>query len=139
MTHKLKRKVQVVLSIDNAKQEILLLRMNKKRHHLWQNITGSVEANEDFMQGAQREAMEETGLAPSNIQSIRALDLEFSFIDQWQCHVTEKVFHIICHESFNIVLDPNEHDDYQFVPFKNIGPDNVHYESNYLAIQKAFL
>ncbi len=110
--------------------------MNKRRNHLWQNVTGSVDDGEDFKSAAIREAIEETGLAPENIQSTTETDLVFKFHDQWKKDVTEKVFIIQCHSKWDIKLDPTEHENFKWISEEEVTKDCVHYESNYEALSK---
>jgi len=134
-----KRKVQsIIFYCDSGrKKQILLLQMNKKRNLLWQNVTGSVDAGEDFRSAAIREAKEETALTSENINSITETDLVFNFHDQWKKDVTEKVFIIQCNQHWDVKLDPSEHEHYKWISEEDLTRDSVHYESNYQALSKA--
>lgn len=111
--------------------------MNKRRNQLWQNVTGSVDDNEKFIDAAKREAFEETGLEIANIKNITESNLIFTFTDQWENKVEEKVYFIECREKWDIVIDPDEHEDYKWENESEISQNSVHYISNYQAIKEA--
>lgn len=133
-----KRKVQVVIFrvANNNKKQFLLLKMNQKRGFFWQNITGGVEKSEDFKKAALREAKEETNIKKSNIMSITDLEIDFEFKDQWDRDVSEKVFAFQCKQEWDIVLDPKEHCEYNWISENELKPNSVHYPSNYQALIK---
>ena len=56
--------------------EYLLLRRMPGREGFWQGVTGGVEENEDLLEAAARELIEETGLVRSDLQ---AIDYSYSF------------------------------------------------------------
>lgn len=56
--------------------EYLLMRRISSRGGFWQGVTGGVERNEDLFEAAARELIEETGLVPSDFQTI---DYSYSF------------------------------------------------------------
>ncbi|MBT4791333.1 MAG: NUDIX domain-containing protein [Halobacteriovoraceae bacterium] len=136
-----KRKVQSVIfyCAQGQGKHFLLLKMNKKRGYLWQNVTGGVDKNENFQDAAVREAAEETGLSTENIQQLIKTDIEFHFCDQWENNVTEKVFFIQVKNKWDVMLDPSEHCEFSWVNEKNISPKSVHYASNFEALQKAMV
>lgn len=131
-----KRKAQVVLftNAGDKSKHFLLLKMSGQRNFLWQNVTGSIEDNETFQEGAIREAIEETGLRLKNIKSIIESKLIFTFHDQWQKDVIEKVFAIECHDFWKIKLDSTEHCEYNWIKESELNESSVHYMSNYDAL-----
>jgi 8-oxo-dGTP pyrophosphatase MutT (NUDIX family) len=134
-----KRKVQSVIYFyaeDNIKH-FLLLQMNKRRKSLWQNVTGGVDEHESYAQAALREAKEETQLSDENIKNIHKTQLEYSFTDQWKNDVIEKVFFIECRNSWEIKLDPSEHENFKWVKASDIIKESVYYQSNYIALKEA--
>lgn len=133
-----KRKVQSVIFYCDAndKKHFLLLRVNKRRGLFWQNSTGSVEDDESFIDGAKREAIEETGLALENIKTITETSLSYKFIDQWNEQVFEKVFFIECKRSWDVVLDEEEHCDFQWTSSDSFKAGLLKYKSNSEAILK---
>lgn len=131
-----KRKVQTVLTFSNASgtKYFLLLKMNERRNRLWQNVTGSVDNGEEFEAAATREAIEETGLKRDNIKSLHKTNLSFEFFDQWSENVIEKVFVLECFSQWDIVLDPDEHEEFKWVECSSINENSVHFPSNYQAL-----
>ncbi|MBF0298802.1 MAG: NUDIX domain-containing protein [Oligoflexia bacterium] len=156
-------KIQVIVALNN---KILLLRTNKKRGEFWQNITGSMEENENFKQCALREFSEETGITIiSEInQKFKAIDSEGNklngelielpfinkFVDQtsrfieehcYLCHISRLSFLSICTPQATndiiIKLDAIEHNKYQWVDINEIKECNYKYISNYLAFKSA--
>lgn len=134
-----KKKVQTVIfytAADKTKH-FLLLKMNERRGFFWQNVTGGVEKNENFEEAAIRESREETNIENENIESLISLDLEFSFVDQWKNKVVEKVFALKCKNEWEVVIDPDEHCEFKWVPENQITKASVHYETNYTSLKKA--
>lgn len=133
-----KRKAQAVIFYyaENNSKQFLLLKMNERRNHYWQNITGFVEDGEDFIDGAKREALEETSLKLQNVERVEALNTTFEFHDRWGNDVIENVFVIEAKEKWDVILDITEHQDYKWIDEKELTRDSVHYESNYKALKK---
>ena len=134
-----KRKAQAVIyyCAQDNKKHFLLLKMNERRNYYWQNITGFVEDDEDFIEGAKREAVEETALMESNIKSILDLNMTFEFHDRWGNDVIEEVFSIEANSKWEVDLDPTEHQDYRWISEDELTPESVHFKSNYRALLKA--
>ena len=134
-----KRKVQVVLfyCAEDKTKYFLLLKMNEKRGLFWQNVTGGVEENESFEDGAFREVKEETQLADNNIFKLHTTDFEFEFDDQWDHHVHEKVFLLQCKDRWDVKIDPSEHSEYKWISQDEINRESVHFETNYQALTLA--
>lgn len=133
-----KRKVQVVLFYcdNNSQKHFLLFQMNKRRNEYWQNITGGVENDESFLDGAFREVFEESKISKDKIIKWTGPITTFHFIDQYHNKVTEEVFAFELKEAPPVVLDPSEHQSYTFVNEHDLKRSHVHYESNYEAILK---
>ncbi|OUR98753.1 hypothetical protein A9Q84_04900 [Halobacteriovorax marinus] len=123
------RKVQIVVINRENRDEILLLQTKKDRGFHWQNVTGSVEDNEEYFDAAIRELKEETGL-PGEIHE---LDLNFEFTDRWHKHVLEKVYVALVPKSESIILCAQEHQDFKWLKINDINIDNFGYESNWLS------
>lgn len=126
---KKKKKVQVVVLAEH----FLLLLEFKKNHRGFQNITGSVEENEDFFSAALREVKEET-----SIETRELIDLNFEhrFIDQWKNHCHEKVFLLLLNQRPAVVLS-EEHSSYKWLPISYITEDDYTFPSNYEAFLTA--
>lgn len=124
----LKKKVQVVVIADN---HLLLLEFNSQipnNYVGFQNITGSVEGDESFLEGAQRELMEEAGIEAAVID----INLQHAFFDRWKKQCVEKVY--LCHLSSRpeIVLN-EEHLFYKWVPTEQVTQADYTFPSNYEA------
>lgn len=125
-----KRKVQVVII---AKNQLLLLQVKNRGDTFWQNITGSVEDNEDFLIGALRETEEETGIkAPSLID----LGLVFSFTDRFQKVVREKCYLLYLPKIPDVVLS-EEHQDFKWIELNKVKETDYKYPSNFEAFKKS--
>ncbi|MFZ4712579.1 MAG: NUDIX domain-containing protein [Bacteriovoracaceae bacterium] len=129
---KIKRKSQVViLALGPKGLKVLLLRTNKKRGNLWQNVTGSANKGESFTMAALREAKEETGLAYDDIIQMVQLPLAFEFDDRWGKRVYEATFLIVMREVFKPKLDKTEHDKSMWKDCKLIKKVSYGYQTNY--------
>ncbi len=127
-----KKKVQVVVI---AKDQLLRLKFNaKKSGHMngFQNITGSVEENETFLEGAHREVIEEIGLDAHLIE----LDFEFSFKDRWGHEVKEKSFLFFLDHTPQITLS-DEHELFEWKPITEIKSEDFLFPSNFEAFTSA--
>ena len=119
----IKQKVQIIVTTDDS---VLLLKLNKDRGGIWQNATGSVEKNESYIEAAERELGEETGI----FENVRELPLTIEFHDQWGFNVIEKVFS--CHLKYRPrIRISDEHDDYKWVKFENLIPKDYGFPSHY--------
>jgi len=129
------KKVQVVtLAKENQDIFVLMLQMKEDRDFKWQNVTGSVDAGEDFFDGAKRELVEETGLSAE----LSELPLTYEFRDRWGKDVLEKVYvATLTQRENNIKLDPTEHGDFKWLNIKDVDPSNFGYPSNFEAFKKA--
>lgn len=125
----LKQKVQVVTI---AEGRLLLLQFAKDRGEGFQNVTGSVEYDEDFIEAARRELVEEIGVA-DNVININFL---FHFHDRWGEDVEEKVFLYNPKTIPEIHLSP-EHQSYKWVPVDQVTIKDFSYPTNYEAFLKA--
>lgn len=134
-----KRKAQVVIFFldEQRKKQFLLLRTNKKRGEYWQNVTGSVNAEESYKQGALREAIEETGLREKNIKKIHKTECNYQFHDRWGRDVKEKLYVIHAKSEWEVKIDPSEHCDYKWVGEKDIKPRMLKHICNYLSLAYA--
>ena len=122
---KIKQKVQIVVTANDS---ILLLKLSEERGGFWQNATGSVEKNEHFIEAAERELLEETGIN----NSVCELSMEFNFHDRCGFDVVEKVFHCHLISKPKIKLS-DEHQHYKWLPLKRLSSSDYEYETHYQA------
>lgn len=126
-----KRKAQVVII---AKNQLLLLETAKNRGDVfWQNVTGSVEDNEDFLIGAIREVKEETGI---EAQSLIDLGLVFSFTDRFNKLAREKCYLLYLAKVPEIKIS-NEHQNFKWVEISKVKDSDYKFPSNYEAFKKS--
>jgi len=131
-----KRKVQVVVVCTMFnKLWLLLLRVNKDRGGFWQNVTGSVEKNENFKNGGARELWEETYLDTSAGHWVD-LNLTHNFIDQYNRAVEEKSFAIYFPTIPPIRLS-KEHDLGRWIEINSLTEAHFLHYSNFEAASKA--
>ena len=124
-----KQKVQVVTIAENC---VLLLQFAKDRGEGFQNITGSVEDDESFLEAARREMVEEIGIADNVVE----IDLSFTFRDRWGCDVLEKVFLYHPAKKPNISLS-SEHQSYKWKAIAEVTEVDFAYSTNFEALKKA--
>ncbi len=82
----MRQPIQVLVypvKVTKGDWEYLLLRRIASRGGFWQGVTGGVEDDEEILETARRELMEETGLVPSRLQRI---DYTYAFPveDKWR-------------------------------------------------------
>jgi 8-oxo-dGTP pyrophosphatase MutT (NUDIX family) len=128
----LKKKVQVLVI---AEAELLLFEFNNQLPNNYvgfQNITGSVEGEESFLEGALRELQEEAGISAPVID----LNLKFTFNDRWKNHCEEKVY--LCHLPIKpkIVLN-EEHLFCKWIPLEEVRAEDYTFPSNFEAFLAA--
>jgi dATP pyrophosphohydrolase len=133
------KKVQIVVAAPTPSGvwSCLILKRNRDGGGIWQNVTGSVEKDETFEDGALRETQEETALPIENIVDIRELGLIFNFVDRWKRKVEERTFLIVSDKQWKPTLDPKEHDDWKWVNLDEISPELLEWPSNREALMKA--
>lgn len=113
-------KVQIVCILPKE-QRFLLFRVNEKRGGFWQNITGSVEPNEDIQSAAIREINEETGLTIDQYK-LQALPIAHRFPTRHFGIIHEQSFVATFNDKPDIKLS-DEHQDccwYHFHELPNI-------------------
>jgi len=100
----------------STEKKVLLLKVNPKRGSFWQPVTGGVDEGESFLEGALREAKEETGLTFD--RTPQYLGLDFSFPSRHGGNAQEKCYllPIVGGSSPPTpTLDPSEHVDFRWV------------------------
>jgi len=134
------RKAQVVvigLSPQDQSLHVLLFKTNSQRGSFWQNVTGKIEADESWSEGAAREFQEETQFSMENLIQFTSLDLEHEFKDRWKREVVEKSFLAFVKELSSPKLDPTEHQDFKWLSIDQINREHYAFESNYEAFRFA--
>jgi 8-oxo-dGTP pyrophosphatase MutT (NUDIX family) len=128
-TTPLKQKIQIVTIAQN---QLLLLQFAKIHNEGFQNITGSVEYDETFVEAARRELLEEISVASPVID----IHHEFYFHDRWGNNVEEKVFLCLLDKIPNITLS-EEHQSFKWIPLENVTSEHFVFPTNFEAFQKA--
>ena len=107
----------------NSGREYLMLRRTASRGGFWQGVTGGVEEGEEVLEAAKRELAEETGFILSGIQRIDYA-YRFPVADEWRDlyaedvkEITEYVFVAYVDGQPDPILDPREHDTWEWCSF----------------------
>lgn len=128
-TPPLKQKVQIVTITEN---QLLLLQFAKIHNEGFQNITGSVEYDETFVEAARRELLEEIGV----VSPVIDLHHEFHFFDRWGCDVEEKCFLCLLEKKPPITLS-SEHKGFKWVELEKVTVLDFVFPTNFEAFKKA--
>lgn len=134
------KKAQVVIAAPDTEHQhflFLLLQTNEKRGGFWQNATGKIEEGESFEEGAIREVLEETQLPQDLIMDLVDLEMRHDFLDRWDRQVHEQSFLLVTQEKWDVKIDPEEHQNFRWVPLNEIQRDSVKFEGNYDALKKS--
>ena len=135
MTYKIPESILVV--IHTAELEVLLME-RADRPGFWQSVTGAKDsADEPLFQTAMREVMEETGIrvvadAPTQGHEVPAKQLRdwgianvYNIYPQWLYRYapgvtknTEHVFGLLVPRSVPVSLEPREHLQYMWLPYR---------------------
>ena len=131
-----KKKVQVVIiDVSRPNPHVLLLQTNAERGGFWQNVTGSIKDNETYFHAAQRECLEETGLAPHQFYD---LCQDFNFKEKNGLEIHEQAYVAILNKTpEEIHITAKEHQNYQWIPINEVTENNYLYKTNYDAFNKA--
>jgi len=120
-----KQPVSVLVVIHTADLDILLL--ERAAHPgFWQSVTGSRERNEDPVETARREVLEETGIAAdTGILSDWRIANTYEIFATWRqryapgvTHNTEHVFGLCLPARPPILRSPEEHRDHCWLPWQ---------------------
>jgi 8-oxo-dGTP pyrophosphatase MutT (NUDIX family) len=99
---------------QSAEKMVLVFRLTEARGGFWQSVTGKVEAGESFLEGALREAEEETGFRFE--RAPQYLGLEYEFDGRWGPAVERAFFlPIYAAQPPTPTLDPKEHVEFRWV------------------------
>jgi dihydroneopterin triphosphate diphosphatase len=120
-----KRPISVLVVIHTPNLDILLL--ERAAHPgFWQSVTGSNEAGEALIDTARREVQEETGLDASafNLKDWQQSN-SFEIFTEWRhryapgvTHNTEHVFSLEIPTIQPVIIAPDEHIAYQWLPWQ---------------------
>jgi dATP pyrophosphohydrolase len=131
MPHNFKIPQSVLVVIYTPSLDVLLIK-RADAMNFWQSVTGSKDSlDEPFVQTASREVLEETGIdcQPGTALAKELYDwhLEnvYDIYPAWQhryapgvCRNTEHLFGLMVPEGSRVRLNPREHTDSQWLPYR---------------------
>lgn len=107
--------VHVVRKLTNYPEYLLIRRCGTLQGN-WQMVSGKVDVQENAIDAAKRELLEETGLIADKFYS--ADYVETYFDPRHNAIFMAPVFLAVIEKSQQVVLSPTEHDAYKWVSFK---------------------
>ena len=121
-----KRPISVLVVIHTPQGQVLLI--ERAQHPgFWQSVTGSIEeADASLAHTAQREVLEETGIAaPLEAFKDWQLSNRYEIYPAWRhryapgvTHNTEHVFSLCIPAAQPVTLSPHEHRAFQWLPWR---------------------
>ncbi len=120
-----KQPVSVLVIIHTAALDVLLL--ERAAHPgFWQSVTGSREGNEELIDTARREVLEETGIdTASGLLSDWRVTNTYEIFREWRhryapgiTHNSEHVFSLLMPQRIDITTAPDEHRNWQWLPWQ---------------------
>lgn len=120
-----KQPVSVLVIIHTAALDVLLL--ERAAHPgFWQSVTGSREGNEELIDTARREVLEETGInTASGLLSDWRITNTYEIFREWRHRYApgitqnrEHVFSLLMPQRINITTAPDEHRNWQWLPWQ---------------------
>ena len=120
-----KQPISVLVVIYTPTLQVLLL--ERAAHPgFWQSVTGSREDNEQLIDTARREVMEETGLDTTRYKLTDwHTTNNYEIFPQWRhryapdvTHNTEHVFSLEIPSQLTITTEPSEHRAHQWLPYE---------------------
>lgn len=95
----------------------LLIKRTPQDGGYWQPVTGTLNDGEKLLDCLKRELREETGIKENQILSISDVLYKFDWKNKHGDTVLEFVYAIEYPEGLEIVLSPDEHDDYRWCTY----------------------
>lgn len=133
-----KRPESVLVVVHTSTKALLIKRTDHA--NFWQSVTGSLEWGEQAYPAAIRELGEETGIHKKELRQT-GIVRTYGILRQWQSRYApstdrnkEHVFYCFLDEQPNILLNPSEHSECQWLDFDSAA-EKVFSWSNRLAIQ----
>ncbi|MFH0816995.1 MAG: NUDIX domain-containing protein [Methanobacteriota archaeon] len=120
--------------------EYLVLKRNCRIYNkTWQMVSGKLELEEKAWQTALREIKEETGITPARLFSADCVEVFYEH--NQNCVNVIPVFLAFASEDCEVILNPEEHSEYRWVPF-NEAMELLHFDvqkKNLAHIEERFL
>lgn len=115
-----KRPESVLVVIYTVELDVLLI-CRQSPAGFWQSVTGSLELGENPREAAQRELFEETGIKQDVVDHgvQRVFPIRAAWQKRYAPGVSENLEHefsVQLSERCDVILDPAEHSDYQWLP-----------------------
>jgi dATP pyrophosphohydrolase len=132
----------IVFRILSGKVQFLVMKRTAQRGGFWQSVTGGVLDDEEAIETAVREVIEETGCRPVSIWPLQYKH-EFPKLKvlptgaEVQVWNVERSVGVQLGTSASIKLDPEEHDDYRWVSASE-AMDLIEFDTNASAIQELY-
>ena len=119
---KVKRPESVLVVVHTATSALLIKRADHE--DFWQSVTGSMEWGEQAYSAAVRELKEETGLQAESLKTTGIIR-NFEILPEWRYRFEsgitrnrEHLFYCPLKHECEILLDPEEHTEYKWLPIK---------------------